>query len=83
MSHFFHTEWQANPERNALMHATLTSPRRDETYSVPASEVVSNRLVARGDGISSPGFMIAHLIWLLFYPGSMHTRHTSECLSAE
>ena len=54
------------------MHETLTSPRRDATYSVPASEVVSNRLVARGDGMSSPGFMIAHLILLPCCPGSMY-----------
>lgn len=44
-------------------YQTLTSPLRDATYSVPARDVVSNRFVALGDGMSSPGFMIAHLIW--------------------
>lgn len=67
---------------------TLASPRRDATYSVPDSEVVSNRFVARGDGMSSPGFMMAHFIctdkptgfsWDLM-PGSSDVKVRDECL---
>lgn len=69
-----------------MLRQTLTSPRRDATYSVPARDVVSNRFVALGDGMSSPGFMIAHFIWCCLFgyqargkvPVTMHDRTLSE-----